>query len=129
MIVWDKGAPGMGVGWRMQHELILVGVKVKSPFDPHKAQGNVIQAKRTGNINHATEKPVDLLEKIIEVNDFAKIVADPFAGSGSTLIACAMTGRRARLIELDPRYCDVIRRRWTTWAKDHNQDPGPGALA
>jgi len=128
MIVWDKGSPGMGVGWRMQHELVLVGVKVKSPFDPHKAQGNVIQAKRTGNVNHATEKPVDLLEKIIEVNDFAEIVADPFAGSGSTLIACARSGRAARLVELDPRYCDVIRDRWTRWALEAGQDPGPGAL-
>ena len=56
------------------------------------------------------------------------MVGDPFGGSGSTLIACAMTGRVGRLIELDPRYCDVIRRRWTRWAIDHNQDPGPGAL-
>lgn len=58
----------------------------------------------------------------------ASVVVDPFGGTGTTLIACAMTGRRARLIELDPRYCDVIRRRWTAWAKKHGQDPGPGAL-
>ena len=75
-------------------------------------------------------KPVELIRPMIENSSGPGwMVGDPFAGSGSTLIACAMTGRRARLIEMDPRYCDVIRRRWTTWAKDHNQDPGPGALA
>jgi len=56
------------------------------------------------------------------------IVFDPFGGSGTTLMACAQTGRVARLIELDPRYCDVIRRRWTMWATANGIDPGPGAL-
>ena len=40
---------------------------------------------------------------------------DPFGGSGSTLIACEKAGRQARLIELDPKYCDVIVRRWQEW--------------
>lgn len=128
MVVWDKGSPGMGVGWRSQHELILVGVKVKRPFDPHKAQGNVIQVKRTGNPNHPTEKPVDLLVSVIEVNADAVIVADPFGGSGPTLLACARTGRKARVIELEPGFCDVIRRRWGGYARDAGIDPGPGAL-
>ena len=56
------------------------------------------------------------------------IVADPFAGSGTTLLACAMTGRVARLVELDERYCDVIRRRYGTWAREAGVEPGPGAL-
>jgi hypothetical protein len=43
-------------------------------------------------------------------------VLDPFGGSGSTLIACDKTGRQARLLELDPKYCDVIVRRWQDWA-------------
>jgi len=43
------------------------------------------------------------------------IVLDPFGGSGSTLIACAKAGRQARLVELDPKYCDVIVRRWQAW--------------
>ena len=40
---------------------------------------------------------------------------DPFGGSGSTLIACEKAGRQGRLIELDPRYCDVIIQRWQAW--------------
>ena len=53
---------------------------------------------------------------------------DTFAGSGSTLIASAKTGRIARLVELDPHYCDVIRRRWTKWAKENGYSVGTGGL-
>jgi DNA modification methylase len=112
MIVWDKGTPGMGAGWRMQHELIMCGIRVKSPFNPKKAQGNVIQAKRTGNKLHATEKPVDLLCSIIDVTDMARTIADPFCGSGSTIIAAEMTGRICHAVELTPAYCDVSVTRW-----------------
>lgn len=112
MIVWDKGSPGMGCGWRMQHELILCGIKVKSPFDPHKAQGNVIQCGRTGNKNHATEKPVELLSTVIKVNDKARSVYDPFLGSGSTLIACEETNRSLYGMELTSKYAQVCIQRW-----------------
>ena len=44
------------------------------------------------------------------------IVLDPFGGSGSTLIACEKSGRQARRVELDPKYCDVIVQRWQEWA-------------
>jgi len=74
-------------------------------------------------------KPIDLIRPMLENSTAGNwLVGDPFGGSGSTLIACAMTGRRARLIELDPHYCDVIRRRWTAWANKHGRDPGSGAL-
>jgi DNA modification methylase len=112
MIVWDKGTPGMGVGWRMQHELIMCGIRVKSPFNPKKAQGNVIASKRTGNILHAVQKPVDLLTAILEVTDMAKTVADPFCGSGGTVIAAEMTGRTSFAMELMPSYTDVTIKRW-----------------
>jgi DNA modification methylase len=112
MIVWDKGTPGMGAGWRMQHELIMCGIRVKSPFNRKKAQGNVIAAKRTGNVLHATEKPVDLLTTIIDVTDMAESVADPFCGSGTTIIAAEMTGRACRALEVNPAYVDVAVLRW-----------------
>ena len=113
MIVWDKGTPGMGKGWRQQHELIMFGTKISSRFDKHKAAvGNVLQANRTGNVHHATEKPVDLLLQILGVTDFAKIICDPFLGSGSTLIACETTGQHCYGFEIEPRYCDVVVERW-----------------
>jgi len=74
-------------------------------------------------------KPVPLVVRHIRNSSKPGwLVGDPFGGSGTTLIACAETGRQARLIELDPRYCDVIRRRWTRWAREHGVDAGPGAL-
>ena len=62
-------------------------------------------------------KPVALVERAVRNSSKGRdIVLDPFGGSGSTLIACEKTGRQARLIELDPKYCDVIIRRWQEWA-------------
>ena len=61
-------------------------------------------------------KPVALVERAIRNSSKSRdIVLDPFGGSGSTLIACEKTRRQARLIELDPKYCDVIVRRWQEW--------------
>jgi DNA modification methylase len=65
---------------------------------------------------HPTMKPVALVERALRNSSkTGDIVLDPFGGSGSTLIACEKTGRQARLIELDPRYCDVIVQRWQDW--------------
>ena len=62
---------------------------------------------------HPTMKPIRLLAKLIlNSTDEGDVVLDLFGGSGSTLIACQQTGRRACLMELDPRYCDVIIQRW-----------------
>jgi hypothetical protein len=113
MVVWDKGTPGMGVGWRSQHELIMVASRVAQPFDPKKAQGNVLQCKRTGNVYHPTEKPVDLLARVLEVSDMARTVGEPFTGSGTTLIACErIGGRRCLAMELDPTFAQVTIDRW-----------------
>ena len=58
-------------------------------------------------------KPVELVERAVRNSSKTRdLVLDPFGGSGSTLIACEKSGRRARLIELDPKYVDVIVRRW-----------------
>lgn len=74
-------------------------------------------------------KPVELVARAIRNSSRAgEIVLDPFGGSGTTLIAAAQGGRRARLLEIDPRYCDVIRRRWTQFAASAGVDAGPGAL-
>lgn len=62
---------------------------------------------------HPTAKPVAMIaDAILDVSLRDEIVLDPFGGSGATLMAAERTGRRARLIELDPLYCDVICRRY-----------------
>jgi DNA modification methylase len=75
---------------------------------------------RTGRLDelamHPTVKPVLMLaDAIRDVTERGAIVLDPFAGSGSTLIAAEKTGRRARCIEFEPKYCDVIVRRWQAY--------------
>lgn len=112
MIVWDKETPGMGQGWRMQHELIMCGVAVSSPFDPKAAQGNVIRCTRTGNVHHPTEKPVELLTTILKVTNFCELVIDPFCGSGSTIIAAEQLGIAACGVELAPHFVQVTIDRW-----------------
>lgn len=112
MIVWDKGTPGMGRGWRSQHELVLFGTRAVIDFDNRKAVGNVRTPKRTGNKHHPTEKPVELITDILGVMDMAATVYDPFAGSGTTLIAAEMVGRTCYAMELKPAFCDVIVQRW-----------------
>ena len=72
--------------------------------------------KPARNDLHPTMKPVALVERAIRNSSKSRdIVLDPFGGSGSTLIACEKAGRQARLVELDPRYCDVIIQRWQAW--------------
>ena len=68
---------------------------------------------------HPTVKPVQMIaDAIRDVSGRGEIVLDVFGGSGSTLIAAEKTGRRARLCELDPVYCDRILARWQAYAKD-----------
>lgn len=94
------------------------------------AQDSVIEiARPSANREHPTMKPVALVSYCLSNSALAGwLVGDPFGGSGTTLIAAAELEMRARLIELDPRYCDVIRRRWTAWALVNDVDPGTGAL-
>ena len=92
-------------------------------------QDIIYEKKPLRNAEHPTMKPVELLATLIKNSTKADdIVLDTFAGSGSTLIASAKTGRIARLVELDPHYCDVIRRRWTKWAKENGYAVGTGGL-
>src|SRR5689334_15608831 len=67
-----------------------------------------------GSYTHSTQKPVALAEEAVlnNSNRPGALILDLFGGSGSTLIACEKTSRSARLMKLDPQYCDVIVRRW-----------------
>lgn len=124
-IVWDKGTPGMGVGWRSQHELILFGAKAATHFDGHKGYGNVLSISRSGNELHPTQKPVELLEKLVDNTDFATGVYDPFGGSGTTLAACEAYGQPSYIMELTPAFTDVIVKRYIRIPEQDIQDPRP----
>jgi DNA modification methylase len=72
-------------------------------------------------------KPVALVERAVRNSSKSRdIVLDPFGGSGSTLIACEKAGRHARLIELDPKYVDVIILRWQAWTGERAMLEGEG---
>jgi site-specific DNA-methyltransferase (adenine-specific) len=89
----------------------------------------IYEDKPARNAEHPTMKPVRLFERLIcNSSKEEDIVLDPFAGSGTTIIACAKTGRIARVVEFDPKYADVIRKRWTTWAMENHREVGSGGL-
>jgi DNA modification methylase len=118
MIVWNKGHPGLGALWRTQHELIMYAARQGNKVDQlarTAAKGNVITAARSGNDLHYTQKPVELLIEVLE-GDAASgrtgPVFDPFGGCGSTLIACEALDRPCGTLEIEPRYADLICRRW-----------------
>lgn len=110
MIVWDKVNPAQNLDlYYKQHEIIFY----HGPFGGQSTvRGDVWQLKRQRNTLHPTMKPIELIEMALGDHPQRKLVYDGFGGSGSTLIACEKTGRQARLMELDPRYVDVIVKRW-----------------
>jgi len=113
-IVWDKKYIGLGnANYRPQHEFIFY---IKGgAWHGNRAQSDVWSMSRAAGADyvHPTQKPVELIERALGNSSKAgDIVVDCFGGSGSTLIACEKTNRYARLMELDPKYCDVIIKRW-----------------
>jgi DNA modification methylase len=117
MIVWDKGHFGLGTYYRTQHELALFGVKGArvGTWNAGHDERDVWAVSRdpVGSYVHPTQKPVTLAERgITNSSQPGDVILDLFGGSGSTLIAAHRTGRIARLMELDPKYVDVICRRY-----------------
>lgn len=112
MPVWDKQAPGLGTGFRAQHECIL-HFSIETPKYFSFMYGNVLRAPRMpSERDHPTEKPVSIMVALIEVQSEAGgCVLDPFMGSGTTGVAAAMTGRRFVGIEHDPIHFDTACRR------------------
>ena len=116
-LIWAKNTFTLGRSdYQRQYEPILYGWKEGSNhfWCGARDQSDIwFFDKPRVNDLHPTMKPVGLVEKAIRNSSRPKeLVLDPFGGSGSTLIACEKTGRVARLMELDPKYCDVIVRRW-----------------
>ncbi len=116
-IIWAKNTFAWGFGrYKFQHEPIFY-CHVAGQSDAwygDKSQSTLWQEnKPAANRLHPTMKPVELVGRALQNSSRSgDVVVDLFGGSGSTLIACEKTGRQARLVELDPKYCDVIVRRW-----------------
>lgn len=145
LIIWVK--PAGGLGWqdyRRQHELVLKGTrkgKQAAPilygwregrhyfFDSRQETDIWEVGRRAGaTMLHPTQKPLALIQRAIKNSSRpGEMVLDPFAGSGSTLIAADREGRQARLLELDPVYCDVIIRRWAAQGQQTEAEVRAGA--
>jgi DNA modification methylase len=116
-IIWAKNTFTLGrADYQRQYEPILYGWPdgAQRHWCGDRDQGDVWAIKKPQkNDLHPTMKPVELVERAIRNSSRpGNVVLDPFGGSGTTLIAAEKSGRVARLIELDPKYVDVIVRRW-----------------
>jgi hypothetical protein len=156
LLVWDKGGAGLGNNWANTYELVayFVHLPSKKTMTCHDDRGippvlasNVIRVPRPAGEerHHNAAKPVELIRQVISRSkdgrvklaertgdhDRARIrvVLDGFAGSGSTVFAAHAEDVACALVEKEPGWCDVIRRRWTAFAEAEGIDPGPGALA
>ncbi|MES1977957.1 MAG: DNA methyltransferase [Pseudomonadota bacterium] len=127
LIVWAKQAAGMGTHYRSQHELVFLFKKGQAAHINNFGLGqhgrfrtNVWSYPSSQQFKdksvlkeHPTPKPVALIADALRDSSHRKgIVLDSFAGSGTILIAAERTGRHARAMELEPRYCDTGIRRW-----------------
>lgn len=132
LCVWNKTNGGMGTFYRSKHELVFVFKVGTAPHinsfglgETGRYRTNVwdyagissLGATRDAELAmHPTVKPVALVaDAIRDCSRRGDVVLDCFGGSGTTLIAAETTGRRARLLEYDPAYCDTIVRRWETF--------------
>lgn len=89
----------------------------------------IYEDKPARNEEHPTMKPVKLFQRLIKNSSKEDdAILDPFGGSGTSIIACEKLNRTAYVMELDPHYCDVIRKRWTKWAEENGVNAGTGAL-
>ncbi len=129
LVVWNKTNAGLGSFYRSQHELIFVWKYGRGKYTNNIQLGkhgryrsnvwtyagaNSFSSDRLTDLAmHPTVKPVGLVaDAILDCSRRGDLVLDGFGGSGTTLIACEQTNRKARLIEIDPIYCDQTVRRW-----------------
>ena len=131
-LIWVKNNHVLGrVDYYYKHEPILYGWK-----KTHKWVGKGKFDKSVWEIDkplksdlHPTMKPIELIENaLLNSSNKNDLILDLFGGSGSTLIASEKNGRKARLMEIDPKYCDVIRKRYTKWAKENGKPLTSGCL-
>ena len=122
-IVWAKNVFGMGNGYRHQHEFCLFNGKIDQQI---KNESDLWSIKKDSNYIHPTQKPVELSVRAFGNHIKLVNVLDLFGGSGSTMIGAEQTGRNAYLMELDPKYCDVIIKRWQNFTGEQAKLEGSG---
>lgn len=111
VVIWDKMLRGRGYGFRRQYECILVLEKGK-PRYRHSGLSNVLRFQRARAIRHPHEKPVELIETLIQQSsDERDVVLDPFVGSGTTAVAAQRLNRHYVGIECDSSYYEIAKTR------------------
>ena len=134
MLIWEKNAPTFSLGrldYDYQHEPIFyTWTKSHHCYRKGENRSTIWKYDKPRKCDlHPTMKPVALVVNCLKDSTKKRdVVLDMFGGSGTTLIACEQTGRSARLMELSPHYCDVIRRRYTKWAKENGKPITSGCL-
>jgi DNA modification methylase len=113
-LIWDKGnSPGMGdlkIPWgRSDEEIYVLGSGFAGVREGSVLRVQMLNSRDRERPNHPTPKPVPLMERLIW--KCHGIITDPFAGSGSTLIAARNLGRSAIGVEIEERYCEIIAKR------------------
>lgn len=125
MIIWSKNSLTLSrTDYQSQHEPCLYGwMKGEShSFYGDRKQVSVWKFDKERVEGHTTPKPVELIVRALENSSkVGDIVTDLFGGSGSTLIACEKTNRDCRMMELDPKYCDVIVKRYIDFCMTNNR--------
>jgi len=111
MHIWVKNNFGIGYYSRPKHEPFYLCLKGK-PVYPSKAPADVWDFAKVQKTIHSCEKPVGLIQDILDTYHKNSFVLDLFGGSGSTMISCEKSARTNFTMELDPKYCDVIVKRW-----------------
>jgi DNA modification methylase len=130
-IIWAKNTFAWGIGrYKIQHEPIFYChvAGQKDSWYGDKSQSTLwAEKKPAANRLHPTMKPVELVERaLLNSSKAGDVVADFFGGAGSTLIGCERTGRKARLMELDPKYAQCIVCRWQEYSGSNATLDGDG---
>jgi site-specific DNA-methyltransferase (adenine-specific) len=114
ILIWEKNNTGMGDltgSYAPKYEMIIFAQKGRRLLNGRR-DPDILHFNRTGNVNHPTEKPVDLLEYLVSKSSHeGDVVLDPFIGSGSTAVACKRTLRDFIGIEIDPDFCKKAKER------------------
>lgn len=117
-LVWVKSAFVFGrADYHYQHELVLYGWRDRHEWSGPRNLSTVFEFPRGDKtVEHPTSKPIGLVANTIK-NHPARLVVDPFLGSGTTLMACEQLGRKCYGVELSPKYCQVILERYKAYCE------------